>query len=294
MSAAALRLLAVAFASVYIGLFLAGYRTVVTRTAVLPAFALYALATPNPREFLRDWAPLLLATVLYDFLRGAIYVAVVAGYLPVHVDYVIVLERTLFGTPAAPLTVQPFRTAALDVAAVLVHASHFLFFLGFGLALWHARQRQRFFGEYRLAMIVVMAVGLVGYAVLPTVPPWLAALPPYDRLPPIDHVIARVYAELIPAIYATFDTNPVAAMPSLHAAFPTVGALVGWRAFGRRVGAVLVVYAAAGVAAAMYLGEHYAVDLLTGVLLASLAVWLAARRRAAGVSRSVAPVRVSP
>ena len=84
------------------------------------------------------------------------------------------------------------------------------------------------------AMIVLaMVVGLIGYLLVPTVPPWMAAHPPYDLLPPIDRIVGDVYTRFLPALYGTFDTNPVAAMPSLHAAFPSVAALVGWRALGR-------------------------------------------------------------
>ncbi len=271
-----LRPVIISFAAVYVLLFVAGAQSFVLRTIVLPVFALYALTVPDSRRFLRDWVPLLLAVLAYDFMRGVIYVGVQAGYLPVYARYAITLETLLFRTPAAPLAFQPLRATVLDVAAVAIHATHYLFFLIFAVVVWHARRPS--FLLYRRALVIVMVVGTLGYAIVPTVPPWLAALPPYELLPPIDHVTARVYATLVPQIQRTFDTNPVAAMPSLHAAFPVVAAIVAWRGFGGSAGAALSLYAALAMIAAMYLGEHYAVDVLAGALIAIAAVWVGSVR----------------
>ncbi len=65
-------------------------------------------------------------------------------------------------------------------------------------------------------------------------------------------------------------------MPSVHMAVTFVVVLALWRE--RRALAVIgALYAAAMALALVYLGEHYAVDVLAGVLVA-LAAWLAAQR----------------
>jgi membrane-associated phospholipid phosphatase len=66
-------------------------------------------------------------------------------------------------------------------------------------------------------------------------------------------------------------------MPSLHAAFPLACALIGWHAFGRVVGTALLMYAAAAMTAVMYLGDHYAVDVVAGAALAAAAVSVSGR-----------------
>jgi membrane-associated phospholipid phosphatase len=93
-------------------------------------------------------------------------------------------------------------------------------------------------------------------------------------------------------IYGAFDTNPVAAMPSLHAAFPTACALVGWRAYGKRIGAVLFLYAGSMMVSVVYLGEHYGVDVLAGILTATFSAW-AARRQSPLFQRPAAAVSFS-
>jgi membrane-associated phospholipid phosphatase len=254
--------------AVYLWLFLSGGRFFVFKTAVMPIFLLYALALPARVGFVIDWLPFLTATVLFDATRGAIFALVLHGDLRVFMDYVIVADQALLRVPAAAPVLQQWRTPALDTAAILIHALHFAFFLLFGLVLWHLRRDH--FARFRRALVILMALGLLGYLLVPTIPPWLAA-EQWQALPPMAHITAQMYNRYVPELYGSFDTNPVAAMPSLHAAFPFLCALIGWQAYGRRVGLVLVTYAAAVMLAVVYLGEHYVVDVLGGIAVALVA-----------------------
>lgn len=265
----------------YVVAYIAGARAFVFKTGLFPAFVLYAASLRHAKPFLSAWTPLIAGTILFDFLRGAIFIAIQNGYRPVYAHYVIRWESLLFGTPAAPLILQQWRSATLDLVTVFFHGAHFLFFLLFGLCLWHARPH--WFAHYRRSLLGIMAVGLLGYFVVPTVPPWLAASQ-YDLLPAIPHIASGIYTRGLTEIYGSFDTNPVAAMPSLHAAFPTTCVAVGWQAFGPRIGVGLSVYAIAVMLSIIYLGEHYAVDIVAGVIAALAVVWMSTlygRRKAA-------------
>ncbi|MGH9240468.1 MAG: phosphatase PAP2 family protein [Vicinamibacterales bacterium] len=264
----------------YVGLFIGGTRFFVYKTAVLPVFLVYGMLLRERVAFARDWVPLLAATLLFDALRGAIYVAIASGSHDYYVEYVIALEQAVLGVPAVPVLLQTMRAPALDLAAVLIHGSHFAYFLLFGLVLWHARREH--FPTFRRALVLVMAFGLVGYWAIPTAPPWLAAQQ-FD-LPPVEWIVSGVYTHRLPELHRAFDTNPVAAMPSLHAAFPLMCALVGWQAYGRRIGTILSIYAALVAFSVMYLGEHYGVDVLAGVLVAVLATHLGPRMAGLGLS----------
>jgi hypothetical protein len=79
-----------------------------------------------------------------------------------------------------------------------------------------------------------------------------------------------MYNAELPTLQKAFDINPIAAMPSLHAALPTLCLLVaisqfGWWALPMAVYTVLALF---GI---LYLGEHYLVDALAGILLAAAA-----------------------
>ncbi len=181
----------------------------------------------------------------------------------------------MFGVPAVSIPFQLLRTPVLDGAAVMVHASHFAFFLLFGLVLWHARREH--FQIFGRALILVMLLGLLGYALIPTAPPWMAAEPNLRVIPPVTHITRGIYTRYAEELYGSVDTNPVAAMPSLHVAFPFLCALIGWRAYGRRIAAAVSVYALIVMFVVVYLGEHYAVDVIAGVLVAMLAAEVARR-----------------
>jgi membrane-associated phospholipid phosphatase len=261
--------------AIYLWLFVSGDRFFIRKTGVLPVFVLYGLLQRRRVAFLTDWLPLLTGTVLFDAVRGAIYLAEQYMFFPRFATYVIVLERLVVRTPAAPLVLQQWRTHTLDLIAVLIHGSHFAFFLLFGLVLWHSRRSH--FDQFRLALLMVMGLGLIAYAVVPTVPPWMA-FEQLHLLPPITHVAKFVYTSYSQELYGTFDSNPVAAMPSLHAAFPMTCALIGWQAYGRRVGIGLALYTVAVMLAVVYLGEHYVVDVIAGAAVAIAAVYLSRRR----------------
>ena len=89
-------------------------------------------------------------------------------------------------------------------------------------------------------------------------------------IPPLHRIVDEVYGSAAPGLRKTFDTNPVATMPSLHAAFPALVLLVAARHLGARAWP-FGVYLALVSLAAVALGEHYLLDVLAGVALAAVA-----------------------
>ena len=83
-------------------------------------------------------------------------------------------------------------------------------------------------------------------------------LPSFTDLPGVS-VPATIYHWLTP--------NQYAAMPSLHAAYPFLGALFALRLWGRRAWPALA-YTAGVWVSIVYLGEHYIVDIIGGVIFA--------------------------
>jgi membrane-associated phospholipid phosphatase len=117
--------------------------------------------------------------------------------------------------------------------------------------------------------------GVVGYIAYPAAPPWMAAKNGY--IDKIDRITGRGWSELnLDTVSKTFDRgvavlNPVAAMPSLHAA--TALLVVVWffpnRSWWTRV--ALLLHPIAMTVALVYFGEHYVIDALAGFLLVLLA-----------------------
>lgn len=241
------------------------------KTYVVPLLFLIAVAVRRFRPFINDWAVFLGAVVLFDSLRGLTYSLTLFFGWPVYSAYAINAERALLNGNLAPAILQDAFHGHhwLDVLTVTAHASHFLVFLIFGMAVWILRHEC--FATYRRSMLLLMYGGLIVYLLLPTAPPWMASQ--MGMIPTLQDVHKGMYAAS-PALNAMFDTNPIAAMPSLHAAFPALCCLLGLRVFGKKAWP-LIAYALLVAFTVIYTANHYAVDVLAGWLVAGLAYYLA-------------------
>ena len=245
--------------------------TVVWKSLVVPGVALAAALTGRLREFVRDWAVFLAAVVLFDASRGFVYALILRFDLPVYMAYAIDAERALFGEPLLIERVQRWlapdgRADAFDKLLALVYGSHFVLFLLYGLAIWLTRAQD--FGRFKLSMLLVMYLGVVVYLLVPTVPPWMAAHT-FFVIPKIHQIGAQLFHANLPTLSAAFELNPVAAMPSLHCAFPTLLTLIAFRHF-RAWSPLMFGYTLLVYLATIQLGHHYGVDVLGGVALALL------------------------
>jgi membrane-associated phospholipid phosphatase len=205
----------------------------------------------------------------------------------VHVDYPVNVDRIIgLGTPPT-LRLQRLLSAPgkmRGVEKVLVW-THWIWF-----AVPHAttayvliRRRDRF-GRAALTTYAVFDLGALIYWLVPTAPPWFAHQE--GRLD--DHEHTRVRRMMIEygeqfwkhrwgPLYSLLGGNPLAAMPSLHFA-TSVNAAHLLREVGPVEGAIGWTYAMTLGLALVYLGEHYVVDLLAGLVLTE------------GVRRAAAPL----
>ena len=214
--------------------------------------------------YLRDWVPFMAIFLGWEALRG---IAPRMGIAP-HVGELATTETWLFGghLPNAVLqTLTPpgpwLRTAA--VISTVVYFCHFVFPLTVGLALWLVDRTQ--FLRYTTALMGMAFVAFIVFLLVPTAPPWYArdqgALHGFQKL------ITTTLPSNISPYYTALNPNKVAAFPSLHAAFPFLSFLTLRPLFPRAswlaLGWCVLVWVSA-----VYLGEHYVVDILGGVLLA--------------------------
>jgi membrane-associated phospholipid phosphatase len=200
------------------------------------------------------------------------------------VDYPIAADRVLgLGVPptlrlqgafSAPGTVNRFER--------VLAWSHWLWFAvphsTAAYVLWRDPER---FPSAAARMYAVFDVGAIFYWAIPTAPPWWAAEHgglDSGRGRRDERQVIRVrrmmieygpvfWGDLWGPLYDFLGGNPLAAMPSLHFATSLMGAhLLG--EVGPVAGAVGWTYAATLGLALVYLGEHYAIDLIGGAALA--------------------------
>ncbi len=153
--------------------------------------------------------------------------------------------------------------------------------------LWRDRER---FARAAALTYAVFDVGAMIYWVLPTAPPWYAEADAGEREGVMEGAAVALHGQAVRRmmaeygahfwrdrwgpLYSVLGGNPLAAMPSLHFATSLMAALL-LAEVGTVAGALGFGYTITLGFALVYLGEHYAVDLLAGAALT------AAVRRAA-------------
>jgi membrane-associated phospholipid phosphatase len=229
---------------------------------------------------IKDWFVFISFAYLFDSLRGSIYILTCKLGLPVHATYVIGIEKALFGqVPSSVLQARLLDPAKapeftwLERALTAFHGSHFLAFLLIGFIIWLYKSGS--FRLFRTSYYLLIFLGVLGYFLVPTVPPWMAANN-FGLLPPLIRFNGIIFNFAIPDLSTGFDTNPIAAMPSLHAAFPLLSSILLWRLY-RWKALAFYIYTAIVLFTIVYTGDHYITDILAGFLLAVACYFLAVR-----------------
>lgn len=238
---------------------------------------LFAVLLGKGGQLYRDWFIFFSFLYLFDSLRGTIYILTCKLNLPVYLMYVINAEKKLFGQipsvflQSALLKGEEFTW--LEKFLTIIHGTHFVAFLFVGLLIWI--YRPEYFTRFKTSFYWATALGVSLYFIVPTAPPWIASLV-FGLIPDLINFNGNIYNMTIPDISSGFVTNPVAAMPSLHAAFPILCSLILWRIY-RWKAAGFTLYTLLMLFTIVYTGDHYVVDILAGFPLALLCYILAFR-----------------
>lgn len=218
------------------------------------------------RGVIVDWLPLMAVLLLYDLSKP---VSEWLGTQP-HVLPQLDADRWLTGgaVPSGALQDALYQAGSphwYDDVAFFVYLSHFFVTLVVAAALWRLAYPR--FRQFRTLVVALATAGFVTYVLFPAVPPWLAGL--QGHIAPVHRVIAEMWGHVgLQPAQALFENhgefyNQVAALPSLHAAYPMLLLLFFWRD-GRWVRLGLTAYVLAMGFTLVYTGEHYVSDLLVG------------------------------
>ncbi|HET9017097.1 MAG TPA: phosphatase PAP2 family protein [Thermomicrobiaceae bacterium] len=272
------------------------------RVAIL--FFAAALLLGQWKAFLRDWVPVVLLLFGYEFLRGLAYDYIGAQHRVIHAAALIAADRAMFGgqIPAIWLQQQLFVQGTIhwyDIMSVVVYSMLFVVPLLFAFVLWIGRNER--FWQFTLTFLVMTYLGFVIYVLYPAAPPWLASQ--WRLIPTVQIPFNQVWHLLIPhplnnldqyTIWTAVSGDPVAAMPSIHSAYPWITLLFAVKYF-RWKGLIFLPYNLAVWFSVLYLGQHWVIDIIAGVALATLTfvamqlAWPWVERAAAGLDRVRAP-----
>src|SRR3954454_15301880 len=239
-----------------------------------------------------DWLPLFGLLVLYDFLRGAVAVAPGRAHVApqVAVDKAIGLGHI----PTVWLQEHLWHGGGphwYDVGVWAVYMTHFFAVWTVAAVLWRLNRER--FHRYAAMTVTLTLAAFLTYWLYPAQPPWL-----HD--PRVDRIVPAVWDHLgIGTMQSVYEddrlVNTVAAMPSLHAAYPAMLGFFFWAGAGRAARAGLVLYTLAMAFALVYGGEHFVADILAGWLMAAGAYAAASHvRRYASAERKSSADASSP
>jgi hypothetical protein len=175
------------------------------------------------------------------------------------------IEKTLFGSlPTLWLqrhvyTISPHFT---EWCAVIVHASWF--FVPPLMAIFVSFCRPHKIGSFFRWWISLEALAVVSFFLFPMRPPWMAD-------PAVTRIIALHWGAVVHE-----DSNALAAMPSLHVAFPLLLSAWFFRERWKLPAIFMLAYSAVISFEVVFSGEHYVVDVI-GACLMVAGIALAAR-----------------
>ena len=286
----------------------------ITPDSIFVFLSLGAMLLGRGKSFVRDWAPFLLLLFGYELMRGfAVNIANIgdqtaADHGAIQVKSLLDADKWLFFGHVPTIWLQdhlytPGVVHWYDVMAALVYLFHFLLPLIFGFALW--LRNKDWFRRFTLSLLAMSYGAFFFYFLMPSAPPWLAQ--EWGYLDNVQRPSQGAYELFLPARFSNVDTfqiwthvspNPVAAFPSLHAAFPWLVMLFAVRFFGRR-GWFMLIYNAALWFSIVYLSQHWVIDAIAGALWATAcfygteAAWSWATNRTPRAKQAVAVTSIS-
>ena len=170
--------------------------------------------------------------------------------------------KLLFSCPQASYAMHPFSPLVL------------------GMVIYYKDKDRETFKEFSTAFLLTSYLALITFALYPVAPPWYVwnsgSGYPYFAQPQQKTGLARSAANLVDFdnyfrtnvfgdFYKTFNTNPYAAMPSLHSAYSFITAYYCVKKYGKKMWPI-VFYPVTIWCAAVYLNHHYVCDLIGGVV----------------------------
>lgn len=228
-----------------------------------------ALIVANPFRFLKDWMPVVFLLLGYEFLRGLAPML----HAKVNIYPLINADKFLFNGHLPTIELQkwlyvPGHLHFYDFIFTILYMMHFALPMIFGFYLW-VKRRERF-RHFMVALVVLSYLGFLTYVFYPAMPPWMAS--ENGIIPHVYNIFNEGAAHFFrggsfPSVYWLFSPNSVAAMPSLHAAYPTLVFLYLLKYFGKRMW-FFFFYVFGVWFAIVYLGHHYVIDALVGILYA--------------------------
>lgn len=158
-----------------------------------------------------------------------------------------------------------------DYVSVVLYICHFVVPMVVGYFFWI--NDREFFKKYTFGFLAISYAAFITYIIFPAMPPWMAGNLGY--IPPVREVISIVMSHFmqtsisLPSVFSLIGGDQVAAMPSLHAALPLMVFFYVYK-FNKKLGIIFAPYVIGVWFAVIYLGEHYFIDVVVGIIYSTV------------------------
>lgn len=269
---------AISAAYLIISYFLVGFKS--DQLVLLAIFNGCFYLNSITRKFIIGFAIFIVYWIIFDYMKAFPNY----NYNDVAIGKLYYAEKNLFGihinntilTPNEFLYLK--RTDFVDVFSGLFYLCWIPVPLAFAAYLFFRNKQQ--FLRFSLTFVLVNFLGFIVYYAYPAAPPWYIQVHGFKFQPLTQGNMAGLARfdkyfniNVFKSIYAK-GSNVFAAMPSLHSSYPVIVLYYGIK---NRLGAINVFFAVvmAGIwFTAVYASHHYILDVLAGILCASLGILL--------------------
>ena len=231
-----------------------------------------SVAFGQTRSFLIRFLPLISLLLLYEVFRG--FADDLNG--TVHFTEMIDVDRWLFLGHLPTVVLQSWwwhgTVRWYDFYFYFLYTIHFLVPLLFAVLLW--KKADKHYWPFVWALVVLSFMAFITYILFPAAPPWMAKELGYIG-EPLHRVSSDIWAAMgiqnFSEIYTNMPANEVAAVPSLHSAYPLLISLFVTSIFGFKKYWWVFLYPISMWVGVVYMGEHYVFDVILGALYAVVA-----------------------
>jgi hypothetical protein len=222
-------------------------------------------ASYNKRTFraLKDWLPFVTIFISYEIMYSVVG-TISSNNLhsgPHNIDIL------MFGQIPSVVLQQTFRFPVLDYAGAFFYSIYFFVPTIFAFILW--RESPRNYWKYTVTFGVLTYAALITFLFYPVAPPWLVNGSNVTRIL-TDSVDVNLGIPVYKTLFDFLSPNRYAAFPSMHSAIPWLVFLFAFKIWRWKALPVLAIPVGTWFSA-VYLGEHYIIDVLGGIAYATVA-----------------------
>jgi membrane-associated phospholipid phosphatase len=250
---------------------IAYFRYGIILNASLGIFAIIAIPIAaylsRSREFLRNSILIITLLLSYEALQNVI-ASITNTSNAIALD---TFDRAMFGFNFTAAVQNTFYSSIMTLITTAFYSLHIFLVIIAMIIFWFANKK--IYRGYTYSLILTSYLALATFAIFPTDPPWISGvaknlvLGGYKMLPGAINILMQ---ELLSV------SNKLAAFPSLHAAYATLFAVYTIK-LNPKLGLVSVPILFGVLFSTIYLGQHYVLDLIGGIVYSLIAFFIVER-----------------